>query len=92
MIGMLTLELSDFLIQLKEGSVNNVGSPTKSASVKLYDVTEASARPFGDNRVKLLFEDDSGNRIDVAVFPEEAAAIIADLEAVKTSGSVDGFD
>lgn len=88
---MLTLELADFLVQLKEGSIRNVGATSKAATVKLYDVTEASARPFGDNRVKVAFADDEGNEIEVALFPAEADALVDDLAAVAEDGAVEGF-
>lgn len=89
---MLTLDLSSFLIQLKEGSINNVGAPTKSASVKMYDVTEVEARAFGDGRVKFVCADDEGNAIEVALFPEHIEALEDDLAAVKASGTVEGLD
>ncbi len=88
---MLTLELVDFLIQLKQGSVQNVGAQTKAATVKLYDVSAATARPFGDNRVKLAFADDEGNEIEVALFPEEAEALVDGLAYVAEQGDVEGF-
>lgn len=88
---MLSLELSDFLVQLKDGTINNVGGPTKSATVKLYDVTEAHARAFGDNRVKLAFKDADDNEIEVALFPEEIERIEGDLADVRDSGAIEGF-
>lgn len=88
---MLSLEISDFLIQLKEGSIHNVGGPNKAATAKLYDITEVEARAFGDERVKLSFGDDEGNNIEVALFPDEVEHIQDDLEEVRASGAVEGF-
>ena len=89
---MLSLTLSEFMIQLKDGSINNVGAPTKSAEVKLFDVSSADARAFGDNRVKLVFGDDDGNDVEVAVFPDEVEALLEAIEEVRQAGSVDGLD
>ncbi len=88
---MLSLELSEFLVQLKEGTINNVGAPTKSATVKLFDVATAEARAFGDNRVKLAFADEDGNEIEIALFPDAIKDIEEDLTAVRSSGIVEGF-
>lgn len=89
---MLTLELSDFIVQLKDGTINNVGGPTKSATAKLFDVTSAEARAFGDNRIKLACADDEGNEIEIALVPDDVAAIEADLAAIRRSGTIDGMD
>lgn len=81
---MLTLDIEEFLIELQEGSVKNVGPPTKAATAKLFDVETATAREFGDKRVKLVFEDGEGNELQVALFPDQIRAIsddIAELEA-----------
>lgn len=88
---MLSLELSDFMIQLKDGSINNVGAPTKAAAAKLFDVESASARTFGDNRVKLVCADSDGNEIQVALFPEHVDRIEADVAEIRASGEVDGL-
>lgn len=88
---MLSLELTDFLVQLKEGTINNAGGPTKSATVKLYDVTTTEARAFGDNRVKLAFGDGEDNAVEVAVSPGDIDQLESDLAAVRETGLVDGF-
>ncbi|WP_312912389.1 hypothetical protein [Natronosalvus caseinilyticus] len=85
---MLTLSLEDFTIELKDGSVKNVGPTNKSATAKLFDVSSAEAREFGDKRVKLVFEDDDGNKLQAALFPEEARAIADDLEALEAESPV----
>ncbi|MFC7213122.1 hypothetical protein ACFQO4_03390 [Saliphagus sp. GCM10025334] len=85
---MLTLSLEDFTIELKDGSVKNVGPTNKSATAKLFDVSSAEAREFGDKRVKLVFEDDDGNELQAALFPEHARAIVDDLEALEAESPV----
>lgn len=85
---MLALGIEDFTLELKDGSLKNVGPPTKTASAKLFDVTEAEARAFGDRRVKLSFADESGNEIEVALSPEQALAVVADVEALEADSPV----
>ncbi|MDX1746684.1 MAG: hypothetical protein R3324_12155 [Halobacteriales archaeon] len=85
---MLSLTLDDFMIELKDGVLHNVGGATKAASAKLYDVVTAEAREFGDERVKLVFEDDEGNEVHVAVFPAEARRIARDIESLQEDSPV----
>ncbi|MFP8888412.1 hypothetical protein ACLI4U_01395 [Natrialbaceae archaeon A-CW2] len=85
---MITLNLENFMIELKDGSLKNVGPTNKSATAKLFAVEEAEAREFGDKRVKLVFEDDEGNEVQVALFPEEARAIADDLADLEDSSPV----
>lgn len=85
---MLSLTLPDFMIELKDGSIRNVGAPNKTATVKLYDVVEAEAREFGDEQVKLVFGDEDGNDVEVALFPDEARRIVRDIEAIGDEGVV----
>lgn len=85
---MLTLELDPFVVQLKEGSIENVGPTNKSGTVKLFDVEEATAREFGDKRVKLVFDDDEGNEVQVALFPEAVRSIVRDVEALEEESPV----
>ena len=79
---MLTLDLSDFMVELDEGTVKHVGTKTKGATVKLYHVTESEAREFGD-RLKLVFDDGEGNHVEVAVDPEQAAELASEIEALS---------
>lgn len=88
---MLTLEISDFMLQLKEQTIHNVGGPTKSATVKMYDITEVEGRAFGDNRVKLAFSDAEGNNVEIALFPDEVRQLEDDFDAVRSTGMVDGL-
>lgn len=85
---MLALELSKFAIELKDGAIKNVGPSNKAASAKLFDVAEASAREFGDKRVKLAFADEEGNEVEVALFPEHVADLQADLSALEEDSPV----
>jgi hypothetical protein len=84
----LSLQLSDFMIELKEGSIENVGAPNKSATAKLYDVTDAEAREFGDERVKLSFGDGSGNELEVALDPSAAREIARGIESLEEGSRV----
>lgn len=85
---MLSLEIEEFLVELKEGSIKNVGPSNKSATAKLYDVAEAEAREFGDNRVKLAFADEEGNEVEIALFPEHAESLVEDVERLQDEGIV----
>ena len=80
---MLALTLEEFMVELNEGSIKNVGPTNKSATVKLFDVATAEAREFGDKRVKLVFEDDEGNEIQVSLFPEDLRTLADDIEALE---------
>jgi len=86
--GMLTLQLNDFMIELKEGAVKNVGPSNKSADAKLFDVERAAAREFGDKRVKFVFEDEDGNEVQVALFPEDVRSIVDDVAAMEEDSPV----
>ena len=85
---MLALTLDDFMIELKDGSIRNVGPTTKSASAKLFDVEAAEAREFGDKRIKLAFADADGNEVEVALFPEHVRAVIADIDRLEDDSPV----
>lgn len=81
---MFTLDVDRFIFELKDGALKHVGASNKSATAKLYDVDAVEVREFGDERVKLTCEDDSGNEIEVALDPAEASTVaeeLADLEA-----------
>jgi len=85
---MLTLELSDFTIELDDGAIKNVGGSTKTGSVKLFDVEDASARAFGDKRVKLVFEDGQGSEVQVALFPADVEALLDDVETIRNDTKI----
>ncbi|RQG86944.1 hypothetical protein EA462_14905 [Natrarchaeobius halalkaliphilus] len=85
---MLALTLEEFMVELNEGSIKNVGPTNKSATVKLFDVDSASAREFGDKRVKLVFEDDEDNEIQVSLFPEEVRSLADDIDELEEESAV----
>lgn len=85
---MITVSLSEFMLELKEGVVKHVGPSNKTAEVKLYDVEQVEAREFGDERVKLVFEDDAGSTVHVAVGPDDARAVAADIDRLAEESAV----
>lgn len=85
---MLNINLSDFMVELKDGAIQNVGPSNKTGEAKLFDVESAEAREFGDKRVKLVFEDDDGNEVQVALFPEDAREVADDLDALAADSPV----
>jgi hypothetical protein len=85
---MLSLDISQFLLELKDGAFKNVGPPNKAATVKLYDVDDAEAREFGDERVKLAFADDEGNEVEVALFPDQAEAVREQLATLAAESDI----
>jgi hypothetical protein len=85
---MLTVDLDDFMFELKDGSLKHVGASNRTATVKLYDVAETETREFGDERVKLTFEDESGSEVEVALFPEQAEAVADRIETLAAESRV----
>ena len=85
---MLTLNLEEFMVELNEGSIKNVGPANKSATVKLFEVEDTEAREFGDKRVKLVFEDADGNEVQVSLFPEDVRKIADDIESLEEDSPV----
>lgn len=78
---MLTVDIEEFMLEFKDGAVHNVGASNKRATVKCYDVVDAEARTFGDERVKLAFTDEDDNVVEVALFPEQASALADAVDA-----------
>ncbi|MFC3958639.1 hypothetical protein [Halovivax cerinus] len=85
---MLTLELDPFTVEVKDGSIKNVGPTNKTTTVKLFDVEEAHAREFGDKRVKFEFTDDAGNEVQVALFPDEVRSLAAEIDELESESAV----
>jgi hypothetical protein len=85
---MFVLQLSDFVVELDDGAFKNVGASNKSGSAKLFDVESVEARAFGDKRVKCAFEDDEGNEVEVALFPEAARTLRQELEQLEAESAV----
>ncbi|WP_075936366.1 hypothetical protein [Halosegnis longus] len=79
---MLTIDLDEFMIEIQDGTIKHVGSSTTSVDAKLYDVTEAEARHFGD-QIKFAFEDGEGNMIEVALNGPEVQSIVGDLNGME---------
>ena len=82
---MITISIDEFILELKDGSIKNVGAATKTGTVKLYDVTSTSAREFADDRAKLAFSDADDNTIEVAVPLDSIPDLITSLETVADS-------
>jgi len=85
---MLSLQLDDFMLELEDGSLKNVGPADKSATTKLYDVESVEVREFGDKRVKLAFADESGNEVEIALFPTEANEVARGIELLEDESPV----
>ena len=85
---MLTIDVSEFTIQLDDGAIKNVGAVPKTATVKQYGIEDATAREYGDDRVKLVFTDDDGNAVEVALVPETVLDLAADVEALAEESPV----
>jgi hypothetical protein len=85
---MFTLDMDRFMFELKDGVFKHVGSSTKSATAKLYDVESVDVREFGDERVKIACEDDGGNEVEVALDPAEAREIARDIERLEDESGI----
>jgi len=85
---MFTIDLDQFMLELKDGTYKHVGASNKTATAKLYDVTDAAVREFGDERVKLSCEDESGNEIEVALAPAEAREVAREIERLEAESGI----
>jgi len=85
---MLTLDIDDFMFELKDGAIKHVGPSNRGATAKLYDVEGVDVREYGDKRVKLTFDDAEGNEVEVALFPEQAQEIARGLETLEDDSPV----
>lgn len=85
---MFTLDMDRFMFELKDGVLKHVGSSTKSATAKLYDIETVEVREFGDERVKISCEDDSGNEVEVALDPPEARKIARNIEQLEDESGI----
>jgi len=85
---MLTFDIEQFMLELKDGAFKNVGPSNRQATVKMYDVEGVDVREYGDKRVKLAFEDEQGSEIEVALFPEQARAVADGLEMLESESEV----
>jgi len=85
---MLTLDIDEFMLELKDGAFKNVGPSNKQATVKLYDVEGVDVREYGDKRVKITFEDEQGSEVEVALFPEQARAVSEGLKLLESESEL----
>jgi len=85
---MLSLDLDRFMFELKDGAIKHVGPSNRAATAKLYDVEGVEVREFGDKRVKLAFEDEDGNEIEVALFPDDAREVARGIEMLEEESGV----
>jgi hypothetical protein len=76
---MLTIDLEEFMFELKEGTLKHVGASNNAATVKLYDIEEVEVREFGDQR-KIACRDDGGNEVELALDPDTAEELAAGIE------------
>lgn len=86
--SMFTLDLDRFSFELKDGALKHVGSSTNSATAKLYDVESVEVREFGDERIKLVCEDDGGNSVELALDPAEASEVADGIERLEDESPV----
>ncbi|WP_255195648.1 hypothetical protein [Halorarius litoreus] len=85
---MLNLAFENLNIELKDGSVQNVGPTNKETTAKLFGVEAVEVREFGDKRLKLAFDDGEGNEVEVALFPEQASEIARGIELLEEESPV----
>lgn len=85
---MFTLNLDKFMFELKDGALKHVGSSTKTATAKLYDIESIEAREFGDERIKVTCEDESGNEVEVALDPQEVRTLADELERLREESDI----
>jgi hypothetical protein len=81
---MLTIDLEDFAFEVKDGAIKHVGASNVSGEAKLYDVNAVDVREYGGERVKVTFEAEDGNAVEVALFPEAVQALSTGLAALET--------
>jgi len=85
---MFTLDFEEFMVELKEGTIKHIGASNKTVTAKLYDVTEAEVREFGDERVKISCRDESGNEVEIALDPTEAKTVAHELGQLEDESRV----
>lgn len=83
---MLNLNVNSFMLEFTDGTVKNVGPTNKSVAAKLFDVETVSAREFGDSQLKVVATDASGNEVQIALFPEQAEALLGDIRSLREEG------
>jgi hypothetical protein len=85
---MLALTLEEFMVELNDGAIKNVGPNNKAATAKLFDVDSAEAREFGDKRIKLVFEDEDENEIQISLFPDDVRDLVDQIDSLEEDSPV----
>jgi hypothetical protein len=85
---MFTLDIDSFMLELKDGAFKNVGASNKEATAKLYDVEAIDVAEYGNDRVKLSFEDEDGNEVEVAVSATQAGEVARGIELLEEESGV----
>jgi hypothetical protein len=83
---MITIDLDEFMFELKGGTLKHVGASNNAATAKLYDIESTEVREFGD-QLKLACADDSGNEIEIALDPATARDIADDIDQLTEEDS-----
>lgn len=83
---MLTIDLDEFMFELKGGTIKHVGASNNAATAKLYDVESTEIREFGD-QLKLACADDSGNEVEIALDPATARDIADSIDQLTEDRS-----
>lgn len=76
------LDVDAFPVELKNGSIENVGPADNAASAKLFDVETLTLREFGDRQAKIVATDDEGNEVQIAVDLERVDSLLNDAESL----------
>jgi len=85
---MFTLDIDSFMLELKDGAFKNVGASNKEATAKLYDVEAIDVTEYGNDRVKLSFEDEDGSEVEVAVSATQAGEVAQGIELLEEESGV----
>lgn len=85
---MLTIDIDEFMFELKEGTVKHIGLSNKAATIKFYDVEELGVREFGDERIKVVCEDDGDNELELALAPQQARKLAREVERLEEESGI----
>ena len=85
---MLTIDLDEFMFELKQGTLKHVGASNNAATVKCYDIESIETREFGDERIKVACEDDGGNVVEVALDPDQARQLARSIERLEDESGI----
>jgi len=81
------LNVEEFMVEIDEGSLKNVGAPNKAGTAKLFGVERVAAREFGDSQVKIV-ADDGDSEVQVALDPDQAESVADDLDRLRRESDV----